>query len=144
MAYSVEEFVGEYVQPMYSSLFAPVTFFYPAPKYVFDGVQEETVTIYDAFNLVLRRKYNCRSIEQWACAHPTVMAAVKSHKRTAIIGYTTQGSPVRVFDADNANVRGLVYLCDDILATVDDDSMLLTWWATTGEIIDRLEVSEYA
>lgn len=63
---------------MSSSLFVAVPFFSPPLKYSFDGMQEKSVSIPDAFDAVLRRKYHCKSIEQWACAHLIVMAAVRS------------------------------------------------------------------
>lgn len=60
----IEDFVGDDVQRMYLSLFAPITFFAPPLKYIFDRLQENSGAISDAFDFVVRRKCHNRSIEQ--------------------------------------------------------------------------------
>lgn len=70
--------MDEYVQRKYSSMFAAVPFFSPALQHIFDGVQEQTLAIRDAFDLVIRSKYHCRSIDHWVYAHLIVRAALKA------------------------------------------------------------------
>lgn len=74
----VEEFVGEYAKRMYSPLFVVAPFFSPPLKYIFDAVQEKSIAIRDAFDLVVHSQYHCESIREWACAHLIVIAAVKA------------------------------------------------------------------
>lgn len=78
----LEDPVGEYVQRMYSSLFAAVSFFSPPLKYIFAGVQEKAVAIQDAFDLVVRSKYHRKSIQEWASVHLIVMSAVNRRYST--------------------------------------------------------------
>lgn len=62
--------------------------------------------------------------------------------RVFIYGYSTESGPIRVFDKHKSEIFDLVHLSDDILASVDHDDMLLTWRATTCDVLDRIKVSK--
>lgn len=77
-----------------------------------------------------------------ACVPNHELIAVTAESNNVFIHeYTSHGEPVRVFDGHKVEVTGLLHLCDDILATVDEHGMLLTWRARTGLLLDKIEVS---
>lgn len=82
-----------------------------------------------------------RNVTGISCVPPHDLIAVVARKRVYIYKYSTQGQPIRYFDEHKENVHGLVHLSADVLASVDVDGMLLTWRATTGDVIDKLKVS---
>lgn len=43
----------------------------------------------------------------------------------SIYEYSTQGEPIRVFAEHKQGIRGLVHLCDDILASVNSNGIHL-------------------
>lgn len=60
-----------------------------------------------------------------------------------IYEYSTDGEPIRFFDSHRREVRDMVHVSHDIIASVDDAGTLLTWFATTGTVMDQLKVSEH-
>lgn len=66
----------------------------------------------------------------------TGIAAIPNHELIAV------STPLRVFDKHVADVNSMVFLSDDVLASVDDAGILLTWRARTGVVQDRLKVSQ--
>jgi len=89
----------------------------------------------------------------WKCGGHDVTGIVRVSYRDLIVVYTysrsvyvyendTQGEPIRTFTEHKDKINGVVHLCDDIVASVDDAGILLTWSATAGNIIDNLKISE--
>lgn len=76
-----------------------------------------------------------------ACVSSHELIAVATWQNVNIYGYTILGEPSRVFEEHTGKVSGLMHLCDDVLASVDTDGMLLTWEATSGAVLDQLKVS---
>lgn len=75
-----------------------------------------------------------------ACVADHDSLAVSTWERGYIYEYDTQGEPI----LEISGVRDVVHLSDDVLASVDGDDMLLTWRATTGDVLDHLKVSRRA
>lgn len=71
-----------------------------------------------------------------------LIAVSASTKSVSVFKYSTQGEPIYVFEKHQGDVHGCVHLCDDILASVDSDGMLLTWRARTGVVKGRLKVTD--
>jgi len=83
-----------------------------------------------------------RNVNSIACVPHYDMVAISTNSNTVYVHeYGTKGEPLRVFEEHTADVNGLVHIYDDVLASVDDDGMLLTWRASTGIVQDRLELS---
>lgn len=84
-----------------------------------------------------------RPVRAIACVstHELIAVATYRSNEVKIFGYNNQGEPNRVFIEHKREVTGLVHVCDDVLASVDKDGMLLTWRATTGVLLDQLKVS---
>lgn len=47
-----------------------------------------------------------------------------------------------MFKEHENDVRAVVHLCDDVLASVDNDGMLLTCRATTGTLLGKQKVAK--
>ena len=84
-----------------------------------------------------------RGVRAIACVstHELIAVATYRSNEVKIFGYNNQGESNRVFLEHKRGVTGLVHVCDDVLASVDKDGMLLTWRATTGVLLDQLKVS---
>jgi len=78
-----------------------------------------------------------------ACVPHYDLVAVSTFSNTVYVhGYSSIDVPVLEFNKHKGEVNGLIHISDDILASVDDDGMLLTWRATTGVVQEGLKVSE--
>lgn len=81
-------------------------------------------------------------MQRITCIPTHELIAVAALEGVYIHEYYTEGEPVRVFGEHKKEVKGVVHLSDDILASVDDDGMLLTWRAGTGAVLDQLKVCD--
>lgn len=71
-----------------------------------------------------------------------LIAVSASCERVFVFENSTEGEPIRVFDAHKRSVRSMIHLCDDVIASVDAAGTLLTWRGTTGNVLDQLKVTE--
>jgi len=77
-----------------------------------------------------------------ACTPEHDLVAFPASKGVFIYSYEKKGEPPRVFDKHETDIRALVHLSDDLLASVDEAGLLLTWRAGTGDVVDILQLSE--
>ena len=100
----------------------------------------EAITVSPLVNLKCV-KYSVRDV---ACIpERDLFALVTYSNKVYIYSYETKGEPLRVFRKHKNYVSALVHLSDDILASVDESGVLVTWRSGTCAVLDKLQVSEH-
>lgn len=79
-----------------------------------------------------------------ACIPEHDLVGVAAWKGVFICSFETKAEPLRVFYKQEKDVSALVHLSDDVLASVDETGVLLTWRAGTCAVLDKLGVSQCA
>lgn len=74
-----EDCINYHVERMFSRpTLARIPFFTPPVKATFEGIQNKSLSIANAFELAIDSKFDARSIREWGYTHLIVMTAVKS------------------------------------------------------------------
>lgn len=79
-----------------------------------------------------------------SCVPNDDLIVVSTLKGVYIHEYSTRREPIRVFNEHEGYVNGLAHLFKDIFASVDMNGMLLTWRATNGIVLNRLNISSFS